>query len=104
MAGTERLEEDQSIRVVSWRAPGKLDITLGVNGTAETYAASFSDGLDPRFSSLDTSQLLRLVDAVRSHQAELLQGEEPSGARRLRLCQYTEEELTGIIDSRKSTL
>lgn len=100
MAGIERLGEDQSIQVESWRVAGRLDITIGINGTAETYAASFSEGLDPRFLLLDISNLLRLVNAVRGHEIQLLAGTEQVGMRRLRLCQYTTEELTRIIDSR----
>ena len=100
IASIERLGEDQSIQVESWRVPGRLEIALGVNGTAETYATSFSNGLDPRFLLLDTANLLRLVNAVRGHEAQLLAGTEQVGMRRLRLCQYTTEELTRIIDSR----
>lgn len=101
MAGVERLEENQLIQVTSWRLPGELKITTGINGSAETYTISFSNGLDPRLLVLDEPEILGLVDAVQGHKEELLKGPERVGTRRLWLCQYTTKELTRIIESRK---
>lgn len=95
----------ERMEITSRKQPVRLEIKIDSNGTSGTFVSDFSNGLDWRLWSSDTSELHCLLEEVQSHSTRLLvqriKAPEQVGERDLKLCIDTAGSLTELIEARE---